>query len=230
MGLIDKVTTALVKDALSNAAEGALDVTIKAMDKAGNATETLGNIVEKTIGDAATRHYKKEQKYMDSMPGKLHLIIQRGESRRKKFSVYNRNEELMYYVQGKDDGDKVNLHLYNSSNKECGSVKKAMLAVRNPLFHENKPADYLIEERGYKTTTLKTKRVSDREKYEIQPQGWTIKTKVFQWDFSIMCGEKELIHVSRRKDYDRPTYIIDFEDPKYEILGLLITLTLISRE
>ena len=230
MGLIDKVTTALVKDALSNAAEGALDVTIKAMDKAGNATQAVGSVVEKTIGDTATRHYKKEQKYMDAMPDKTILIIQKNESKQKKFSVYNRDEELMYYVQGKNDGDKVNLHLYNVSKKECGTVKKSMLAVRNPLFHENKPADYVIEINGYKTATLKTKRVSDREKYEIQPQGWTIKSKIFQWDFSIISVEDELIHVSRRKGYDNPTYIIDFEDPKYEIIGLLITLTLISRE
>ena len=111
-----------------------------------------------------------------------------------------------------------------------GTVKKTILALRTPVFHESKPANYSIDIDGQYVATLKTKLSANKENYEIEPFGWMIKGSVFKWDFTVLDGEKEIDHISKRKGYDSPTYIIDFQHEENEIIGLLVVLTLICRE
>ena len=64
MGFIEKVAAELVKSVAKDAAIGALDATVKAVDNAGKAVRiqcTVGGVIDKTFGDKETRHYRKEQ-------------------------------------------------------------------------------------------------------------------------------------------------------------------------
>ena len=223
MGIIDKVATAIVKDAAANAAIGALDAADKGV-------KAIGEKIDKTFGDKATRHYKKEQKYLSKNPDSTYLIIQKTNVRKDIFSIYDRDENEKYYVHGKLSSTNVNLQLYDRSNQRIGAVKKNLISLRAPVFHESKPADYVIEIYGEKVATLKTKLSTNRENYEIIPYGWIIKGSILKWDFTVTDGDQEIVHISKRKGYDSPTYILDFPHEKDEIIGLLIVLTLICRE
>ena len=66
MGIIDKVATAIVKDAAATAAIGALDAADKGV-------KAIGEKIDKTFGDKATRHYRKEQKYLSKNPDRAHI-------------------------------------------------------------------------------------------------------------------------------------------------------------
>ena len=120
--------------------------------------------------------------------------------------------------------------LLDADRIPVGTVKKTILALRAPVFHESKPANYSIDIDGQYVATLKTKLSTSKENYEIEPFGWMIKGSVFKWDFTVFDGENEIVHISKRKGYDSPTYIIDFQHEENEIVGLLVVLTLICRE
>ncbi len=223
MGIIDKVATAIVKDAAANAAIGALDAADKGV-------KAIGEKIDKTFGDKATRHYRKEQKYLSKNPDSTYLIIQKTNVRKDIFSIYDRDENEKYYVHGKLSSANVNLQLYDQRNQRIGTVKKNLISLRAPVFHESKPADYEIEIYGEKVATLKTKLSTNRENYEIIPYGWIVKGSILKWDFTVNDGDQEIVHISKRKGYDSPTYILDFPHEKDEIIGLLLVLTLICRE
>ena len=99
-----------------------------------------------------------------------------------------------------------------------------------PVFHESSPADYQIEIDGERVATLKTKLSLNQENYEVEPYGWIVKGNILKWDFTVLDGENEIVHISKRKGYDSPTYILDFPNPDHEIIGLLIVLAIICRE
>ena len=223
MGIIDKVATAIVKDAAATAAIGALDAADKGV-------KAIGEKIDKTFGDKATRHYRKEQKYLSKNPDSTYLIIQKTNVRKDSFSIYDRDENEKYYVHGKLSSGNVNLQLYDRNNQRIGAVKKNLISLRAPVSHESKPADYVIEIYGEKVATLKTRLSTNRENYEISPYGWIIKGSILKWDFTVNDGDQGIVHICKRKGYDSPTYILDFPHEKDEIIGLLIVLTLVCRE
>ena len=236
MGFIEKVAAELVKSVAKDAAIGALDATVKAVDNAGkgikNASNTVGGVIDKTFGDKETRHYRKEQKYLSKNPDRTYLIIQKENVKKDNFCVYDTGENVKYYVQGKKslNNGKINLQLLNANRYLIGTIKKTFMSFRTPVFHENNPADYLIEIGGQQVANLKTRISSNQENYEIEPFGWIVRGSILKWDFTIMDGETEVVHISKRRGYDNPTYILDFSNKQFEIIGLMIVLAIICRE
>lgn len=234
MGLIDKIASAVVTDLIEDAAIGALGATVKAVETVGKGAEAVtgavNRAVDKTLGDKATRHYRKELKYLSKNPENMHLIIQKTSLKKDIFSIYDTNEEAVFSVHGRLSTAKVNLQLFDSQGDLIGTIKKTAISLRMPVFHESKPADYQIEIDGERVATLKTKLSLNQENYEIEPYGWIVKGNILKWDFTVLDGEDEIVHISKRKGYDSPTYILDFPNPNHEIIGLLIVLAIICRE
>ena len=225
----------LIKDVMAKAVEGiakdvALDAAVGAVDAVQKGKKAIDDAVGKVVGDKDTRHYKREQKYLAKNPDSTYLIIQKVNVRRDIFSIYDPDEQVKYYVQGKLSGTNVNLQLLDAQKRHIASVKKTFIAWRAPVFHESKPADYSIEISGTQVATLKTRLSTKRENFEIEPYGWIVKGSVLKWEFTVNDGEDEVVHISKRKGYDNPTYILDFPHEQHEIIGLLIVLTLICRE
>ncbi len=215
------------KQVVGSAVDNARDNVGIIIDGAKNTTE---KVLTATVGDKDTRHYKKEKRYLSKNADSTCLIIQKTDMGQELFSIYNPDETVRYYVQGKLSSNNMQLSLLDANQILVGTVKKTMLALRTPVFHESKPANYSIVIDGQHVATLKTKLSASKENYEIEPFGWMIKGSVFKWDFTVFDGEDEIVHISRRKGYDSPTYIIDFQDEENEIIGLLVVLTLICRE
>lgn len=233
MGLITnavgKIAEHVVKGVVKDAAVGAVTAAAATIASVDSAIEKT---LELTVGDKATRHYRREQRYLSKKKESICLIIQKTNVKNELFSIYDADENVRYYANGKltSKVQNVNLILMDANRRQIASVKKKAIALRNPLFHEQKPADYYIEVMGNQIATLKTKLSLNREDYEIEPFGWTIKGSVLRWDFKVMDGEDEVVHIRKRKGYDNPTFILDFPNEQYELIGLMIVLTLICRE
>ena len=232
--LISRAAADIVEDVAINAVVGTAEVVTKGVQKgkeiADGVSTGVGKFVDATLGDKDTRHYRREQKYLSKSPDSTYLIIQKTNFKKDLFSIYNPDESIKYYVQGKLSSKNIRLSLLDSDKKPIANVSKTMLSLRMPVFHESKPADYVLEIEGEQVATLKTKLSAKMENYEIEPYGWTVKGNILKWDFTVNDGEEEIVHISKRKGYDAPTYIIDFPHEKYELIGLLIVLTLICRE
>ena len=233
MGLITDAVGAIVehivKDVAEEAAVTALSAVVKTIDSVDSAIEKT---LELTAGDKATRHYRREQRYLSKKKESLCLFIQKTNIKNDLFTIYDANENVRYYASGKltSKTQNVNLILMDENRRQIASVTKKSLALRNPLFHEQKPADYYIRVMGTQIATLKTKLSLHQEDYEIEPFGWTIKGSVLKWDFTVMDGDDEVVHIQKRKGYDNPTFILDCPNEKHELIGLMIVLTLICRE
>lgn len=234
MGLIDKIASAVVTDLIEDAAIGALGATVKAIESVEKGADAVSGavnkVVDKTLGDKATRHYRREQRYLSKNADSTHLIIQKTSVKKDLFSIYDIDEEIVYNVHGRLSTGKVNLQLFDAEGTLIGTIKKTAISLRMPVFHESSPADYQIEIDGERIATLKTKLSLNQENYEVEPYGWIVKGNILKWDFTVLDGEDEVVHISKRKGYDSPTYILDFPNPEHEIIGLLIVLAIICRE
>ena len=100
-----------------------------------------------------------------------YLIIQKDSIRKDIFSVYDTEENVKYYVEGRRSAEKVkvNFRLLDEYKRPVGIVKKTIISRRNPVFHETTPADYVIEINGRKAATLKTKLSATKEDYDVEP-------------------------------------------------------------
>lgn len=213
---------------------GAVKGVAKGVQVVGKGVNATKNVVDKaldvTLGDKEVRHYKKEKKYLSNTKKGTFLIIQKAETEANDISIYDVEENLKYTAHGKLTSRNNRLSLLNDLGIEIGSVFKSGFAIRAPIFHEKKPANYAIEINGNEVAKLKTKISTNKEGYEVEPFGWTVKGSILKWDFSVNGNGKTIAHISKRKGYDTPTYFLDFADPDNEIIGLLIILTLIFRE
>lgn len=229
MGFIEKVAAEVVKGVAKDAASKAVDSAGKGIK---HARDSVGGVIDKTFGDKETRHYRKEQKYLSKNSDKTCLIIQKANIKQDSFCVYDTDENVKYYVQGRNSSNngKVNLQLLNANRILVGTIKKTFMSFRSPIFHESNPADYIIEIGGQQVANLKTALSSNHEYYVVEPYGWIVKGSILKWDFTVMNGENNVVHLSKRKGYDSPTYILDFSDQQYELIGLMIILAIICRE
>ena len=194
-------------------------------------------IIDKVFGDKAERLYKREQKYFSENPAKNHLFIQKTKKMENTFNIYDVDGNLKYYVregmsfETVKNYQSVNIKLYDTGNHKIGSVKKNILSLRVPIFHEDDPADYSIDIYGKRVAKLKTKIEKDGwDNYEVVPFSWIVKRNHLKWDFNINNDNWTIAHICKRKGYDLPTFILDIQNDGDELICLLIVLTLICIE
>ena len=113
---------------------------------------------------------------------------------------------------------------------QIASVKKSFSLLNSLNFHEGRPSSYKIEIVGRNPIALETKFSMVHKNFEIDPYGFRVQGSLIKWDFRVMNGDISLLHVTKRAGYDVPTYIMDFHDKDYEIIWLMIVLTLICRD
>lgn len=232
--IVSKAVSNIVEDTAISTLAKTVDV-VSAVAKKGKritngVSDGVGRVVESTIGDKETRHYRKEKRYLRKSANSTYLIIQKSNAPNDCFSIYDSDELIKYFAQEKKSSKFFRLSLLGPDMQLLGTVRKTALSIRTPVFHESSPADYLLEIMGEKVGALKTKLSASKENYVVEPFGWIIKGNILKWDFTVNNGDEIIAHISRRKGYKNPTFIIDYPKEENEIIGLLIILTLICRE
>lgn len=126
------------------------------------------------------------------------------------FRIYDTAESLLYRVTGDLTKGKYWLSVLDSDGGLIGDIYKSQQTKRAPIFHESRPVNYVVEIMGEQASIMKTKLTKGKAKeYGIEPQGWTVQDQ--KNDISLISEAGIVIHGSRRKGYDAPTYILDFQ-------------------
>lgn len=203
------------KDFIDSAAEGTRAVVDKAL--------------EATVGDKDTRHYRKELRYLSKISQALGIIIQKVDDGEDIFRLFDTSEALLYKVRGNLSKDNYWLSVLDDDDSLVGDIYTSRQAKRAPIFHESRPINYVVEIMGEQAAVMKTKLTKGKAKeYDIEPMGWVVQDQ--KKDLSLSNEQGVIVHASRRKGYDAPTYILDFQQEGNELVGLMLMLVLIARE
>ena len=234
MGIIGKAVENAAKSLLKDAAIAA---SVEAVEKAGKKTKPMrdafGNAVDKTLKDREIRHQQMEEEYLAGLRGNICLFIQVTGYSGDLFCITDYNGRIKYCVKGSYGrrSGKATLQLMDVNKAIIASVKKVFLSLRAPVIHEFRPGDYEIKTYGGRTVTLKTKMTSNRERYYVEPYGWVVaKDNLMGGEYTLIDRGYKVAHISRRRGYEKPTYILSFQNGQLELMALMIMLTVICRE
>ena len=220
-------------EVVGNAASATINVVNDAKNSVEGFIDSAGTVVDKaleaTVGDKDTRHYRKELRYLSKIAHCPSVIIQKTDDGEDIFRIYDTDEVLLYKVTGNLSEDSYWLSVLDGDDGPVGDIYKSQQTKRAPIFHESRPINYVVEIMGEQASIMKTKLTKGKAKeYDIEPQGWVVHDQ--KNDISLVSEEGIVIHGSRRKGYDLPTYILDFQQEGNELVSLMLMLALISRE
>jgi len=175
-------------------------------------------------------HVKKEQLYLKLNSGKYCLIIQKRNIDRDIFRIYDVEEDVIYRVQGYHHGKELYFQLIDNQKKTAGTIRKKPVSRIISLFRKSDYIDYKIEVGGQRAATLRKLMNPQNQCYTVIPFGWTVKSDSGKRNFTLYDGWQKAFHFNARSGYGYPTFIADYADEYYEVIGILISLALIDDE
>lgn len=209
MSLLGKVVEFVASDAIADA----LDIPIKALDKASK--------------NLKAKDEESKKKLFEKLPGTGVLVInQHRFTWKDKFDVYDENREIKYTVKGELASIKHHLHIYDAKGKELGTVKEKLISLRSPISLESNPVDFIIEIGGKSIGKVKSRWSLGKQKYEVDFNDWIIEGNVFGWKYKILSGNEEIAHISQKLLYFGDTYVVNFTDPQNELIVLMLVIAL----
>lgn len=203
-GVVKTVSAPIISDAL--------DASIKAVDKASSALEKS---IEK-------REEKKKSQVLSGNPtmNRLIICVEKNKSKTSGYNILNRDEILMYSVHCKKNRT---LYFYNSLGQEIAVVKEKKITIRNPLFHEREPKDFIVEINGSKVGIVKSKASTKKEKYKADFVPWVVIGNIIGKNFIITENERHIAEVSPKYSIGN-AYAVDYTDSENEFLVLVFTI------
>jgi len=216
MGILTSVAKQIVKSAVKTATtpliSDVLDVSVKALDKASVALEK--SIVKKAE--------KKKEQLLTGNPDANRLLVSVEGKKKRQYIVCDRNGSERYYVKQKT---KNLLLFFDNVGNEIGSVKEKMFAIRNPVFHESNPMDFMIEINEKKTGMLKSIKSISKQRFELDSTKWIVESDYSGKNYKIHAGEKIIAESSSKMRYENK-YAIDLYEPQDELLILMLGLVI----
>jgi len=201
-----------VKTATTPLISDVLDVSVKALDKASVALEK--SIVKKAE--------KKKEQLLTGNPDANRLLVSVEGKKKRQYIVCDRNGSERYYVKQKT---KNLLLFFDNVGNEIGSVKEKMFAIRNPVFHESNPMDFMIEINEKKTGMLKSIKSISKQRFELDSTKWIVESDYSGKNYKIHAGEKIIAESSSKMRYENK-YAIDLYEPQDELLILMLGLVI----
>lgn len=208
----------------ARAAVSALQATVNGLGVAlGRAVDAMGDAME-------SRAIESDAKYIAKRPKNRRFVIEMDED--DKGTIYveiiDAKGRVHYTGTGKLSKIAISLIVKAPDGEAVAKIKKSMVAVRNPLKHEDKPADYSITCNDGAVFTVKTTN-EGYQNFEIEPYGWI--TEISGSDYTVMNDEEILFYYSHRLWHAKTTYMVDF-NPRMDLerLSTLITLVFMLHE
>lgn len=187
---------------------GLLEISIKALDK--------------VIPKLEERSEESTNKLFEKLPGTGILVINRHQSNWKdKFDVYDENRDVKYTVKGKH-----RWHIYDSKGNEIGTVTEKRTFLRSPISLNLHPIDFIIKIGAKKVATIQYRLTFGKRNYKIDFNNWRIDGNVFGWKYKIFNGNEEIANVSQKLLHFGDTYVINFSEPKNELVLLMLVIAL----
>ncbi|MGN0351808.1 MAG: LURP-one-related/scramblase family protein [Roseburia sp.] len=145
------------------------------------------------------------------------LIKQRVFSWSDTYDVYDESGNPKYFVKAEFFSLGHQLHVYDRANCEVGLIKERLLTLL-PIFD--------IEVNGSVQGQIEKKFSLFRPKYEVNFNGWRVEGDFLGWDYDVYAGCSSVIHITKEVLHWGDTYVIDFQNPADELMGLLLVIAI----
>lgn len=146
------------------------------------------------------------------------LIKQRVFSWTDTYDVYDETGEARYYVEAEFLTLGHQIHVYDKrSGREVGSIHQRFFTFM-PTF------DITIGGREYGSVSKEFTFLLPR--YHVDFQGWDVEGDVFNWDYRVTQGSREIMSISRELFRWGDTYVLRYGNPADEMPGLLLVIAI----
>lgn len=218
MGIKDFLTNKALDAAAFVGAMGPSD------DPIVNIGGAVGMVGAAVGGVLHNRSKRLEAEYIAKRPTNKHIYIYMDCSDGKvEFKVTELDGRIIYTASGKISKRWVSFKVKSATGAMVGKVKKAVIAARNPLKHEENPADFVITLANSNTITVKTTRYY--RDYEIAPYGW--KTD-YELGCHLVSNDKEVLFYY--DSWGSYKYIVDYKHLSIEKQAVLISMAIMAHD
>lgn len=145
------------------------------------------------------------------------LIKQRVFSWTDSYDIYDGNGEPKYFVKAELLSIGHRLHVYDHNRNEIGVIKQRILTLL-PAFD--------IEIGGIVRGSIQKKFTLFRPQYEVDFNGWRVEGDFLGWNYDVYEGCSSIIHISKELLHWGDTYVINYVNPKDELMGLLLVIAI----
>lgn len=145
------------------------------------------------------------------------LIKQRVFSWSDTYDVYDEQEEVKYFVKAKIFSLGHQIYVYDRNQKEIGVIRQKLISL-TPQFY--------VEIDNRQIGTIRKKFTFLRPKYEIDYKGWQVEGDFMGWDYEVRQGGLPVMHITKELFHWGDTYVLDFENSRDEISGLLLVIAI----
>lgn len=145
------------------------------------------------------------------------LIKQRAFSWSDTFDIYDEYENKKYFVQEEFLSLGHRLHVYDMNGHEVGLIKEKVLTFL-PEF------EVMIGR--HSCGIIKKKFTFFHPQYELDYNGWHVEGDFLSWNYDVYEACSAVIHITKEPWHWGDTYVIDFLEPKDELMGLMLVLAI----
>ena len=145
-------------------------------------------------------------------------IKQRFFSWTDSYDVYDESGEARYEVTAELLTLGHQIHVYDKrSGQEVGSIHQKFLAFlpRFEIVVDGRSQGWVSKE----FTFL-------RPRYRVDYHGWDVEGDFLGWDYRVTCGGGEVMSISKEIFNFTDTYVLRYDNPEYEMPGLLLVLAI----
>ena len=146
------------------------------------------------------------------------LIKQRVFSWTDSYDVYDETGEARYEVSAEFFSFGHQIHVYDKrSGMEVGSIHQKLFTFL-PKFE--------IVVGGRTVGTISREFTFFTPKYNVDFMGWDVEGDIMGWDYQVTRGSMPVMNISKELLRWSDTYVLSYNDPAYEIPGLLLVLAI----
>lgn len=145
------------------------------------------------------------------------MIKQRVFSWGEKFDIYDEQGNVKYFVKGELFSFGHQLHVYDMYDREIGSVHEKIFSF---------PKQFEIVTGGVPRGHITKQFTLFWQKYDIDFNGWHVDGNFLDWNYDVYSGGRPIIRINKEWLTWGDTYIIDFENPEDELMGLMLVIAI----
>lgn len=146
------------------------------------------------------------------------LIKQRIFSWTDSYDVYDESGEARYEVSAEFLSLGHQIHVYDKrTGREVGAIHQKLFTFL-PQFE--------IVVNGKVMGTIRKEISLFTPRYQVDYRGWTVEGNLMGWDYRVMAGNAEVMSISKELFNWSDTYVLRYENPAYEMPGLLLVLAI----
>ena len=145
------------------------------------------------------------------------LIKQRVFSWGDTYDIYDEMGNVKYIVKAEVFAFGHQLHVYDAYNNEIGQIHQKLLTFM-PQFE--------IVMGGNVCGRISKQFTFFKPKYEVDFNGWRVEGDFLGWDYDVYSGCSAIIHISKEPFHWGDTYVIDFANPRDELMGMMLVVAI----